>query len=154
MIEITGPRAEPDECAWLTERLTRALALVAKPIGAVSIRIVDDEEMTRLHQRFMNDATTTDVLSWSETNDRGALEVELALCADEAERQARAHGHARRDELLLYAVHGVLHAAGFDDGTSDECERMRAEEARIIEGLGDSGRPGRSSHARDPEGSP
>ena len=39
-------------------------------------------------------------------------------------------------ELLLYALHGVLHCAGFDDRTNDDFEAMHVEEDRILTAIG------------------
>lgn len=136
VVEITGAGIDAAERLWLIERTERALALIAAPIHRVSIRIVGDAEMIELHRRSMGDATTTDVLSWVEQGAAGALEADLAICSDEAARQAAERGHGRRDELLLYAVHGVLHAAGRDDRTPDDYASMHAEEARILEAIG------------------
>jgi ssRNA-specific RNase YbeY (16S rRNA maturation enzyme) len=35
-------------------------------------------------------------------------------------------------EVLLYALHGILHCAGFDDRTPQDFEAMHAEEDRIL----------------------
>jgi len=143
VIEIGGASIEADERAWLAERLARAVEFITSaPAGGplvfarVDVRIVDDAEMSRLHDRAMGDPSTTDVLTWVERRADAALEVDLALCADEAARQAREHGHDRREELLLYGVHGLLHAAGFDDRDPTAFARLHAEEARIVAALG------------------
>jgi len=102
----------------------------------ISIRLAHDDEMARLHDRCLGDPTTTDVLTWVERGADGAIEVDLAIGLDEADRHARAHGYERREELLLYAVHGLLHAVGFDDRTPEAFERMHAIEARVVSEIG------------------
>ncbi len=51
-------------------------------------------------------------------------------------RQARQRGHSVERELLLYAVHGLLHCAGFDDHGTAAFDRMHAEEDRILRAIG------------------
>ncbi len=139
MIDVTGAAASAPDRAWLAERLAAALALVAAPVAEVRVRVVDDPEMIRLHERSTGDRSTTDVLTWT-TPGGGGLEIDIAVCADEARRRAGELGHSLRDELLLYAVHGLLHGAGHDDTTPDAFRRMHAEESRIMEALGAAAR--------------
>ena len=56
----------------------------------------------------------------------------MAVCVDEARRRAADLGHEFRRELLLYSLHGMLHAAGFDDRTPEDHARMHAEEDRLL----------------------
>ncbi|MEM7755867.1 MAG: rRNA maturation RNase YbeY [Planctomycetota bacterium] len=112
--------------------------------GEVRVKIVGDAEMARLHAEHKGDATTTDVLTFDLSGDRGerdgdpvvVLDVDLVLCLDEAERQASARGHEAGLELLLYAVHGVLHCVGFDDLDDASATAMHAEEDRVLEAIG------------------
>jgi len=41
-----------------------------------------------------------------------------------------------RHELLLYALHGLLHCCGYDDSTDADREVMHTEEDRILEAIG------------------
>ena len=58
------------------------------------------------------------------------------LCLDEAARRSRDLEHPVEHELLLYAIHGVLHVLGHDDHDPAAFERMHAEEDRILEAIG------------------
>lgn len=140
MIEVFGASIGTEERAWLVERLERASRLIDWGDGGaparVSVRVVDDAEMIELHARASGVASPTDVLTWADRDPNGPLVVDLALGAGEAERHAVLHGHRRREELLLYGVHGLLHAAGFDDRTPGDFERMHAMESRILEAIG------------------
>jgi probable rRNA maturation factor len=87
--------------------------------------------MSQLHARHMNDPTTTDVLTFADGN-----EVDVAVCVDEARRRAAELGHDLSRELLLYSLHGLLHAVGFDDREPADFERMHAEEDRLLAAIG------------------
>lgn len=172
-IEVGGPSVADEDRAWLMERLERAVELfalrepAAPTFARIALRLVGDVEMGRLHAQAVGDASTTDVLTWAERNGSGAIEVDLAICTDEAARRALEHGHADRDEVLLYTIHGLLHAIGFDDRTREQFEAMHAEETRMMAALGGrarvdpgewaesitrtpgTGQPPRPSHAGD-----
>ena len=124
------------ERAWVLERLAECLAHVAGPVARVTVEIVDDHRMAALHERFSNVPGTTDVLTFPSSGPDEPVAVDIAICIDEAARQSRARGHELRRELLLYALHGVLHCTGFDDRTPDDHARMHAEEDRILQAIG------------------
>ncbi len=102
----------------------------------VSIRIVGDCEMSDLHQRYSNVEGTTDVLTFVQTDSHGGLEVDLALCCDEAQRRSQEFGHSVENELALYAIHGLLHSIGFDDRDPTQATHMHREEDRILTSIG------------------
>ncbi len=135
MVDATGRLS----CAQPRD-LRAQLATAVRTLGAfgeVRARIVGDAEMASLHGRHLGDATTTDVLTFDLRDGAGgALDVDLVLCLDEAERQAAARGHGVGEELLLYAVHGVLHCLGHDDHDEADAARMHAEEDRVLRAIG------------------
>lgn len=95
--------------------------------------------MAAAHVRHSGVEGTTDVLTFDLREDPaagGALETELLLCVDEARRQAAALGHLAERELLLYALHGVLHCMGEDDHDEAAAARMHAREDRVLTAIG------------------
>lgn len=119
------------DAAWIRTNLDRLLPLCAPKLQRFTVKFVDDAEMTRLHGQFLGDPTTTDVMTFVD-----GLEVDLAVCVPEARRRAGELGHSVREELLLYGLHGLLHAAGFDDRTPEEFTRIHAEEDRLLAAIG------------------
>src|SRR5688572_12184420 len=101
----------------LRKCLKRALPLVPNGPADVSIAIVNDKTMSALHLRDLKIAGPTDVLTYElDHDDKGrCIAGEVIVCLPEARRQARERGTTVDNELLLYALHGVLHLAGFDD---------------------------------------
>jgi probable rRNA maturation factor len=121
---------------WLHEHLSAALARVRRPVQRVSVLMVDDERMTALHRRHLGAARTTDVLTFLSSEAGEKIDVDIAICADVARRQAAKRGHPPDRELLLYAIHGVLHCAGFDDREESGARAMHEEEDRILRSIG------------------
>lgn len=144
---------DPIDEAWLAEAVERGARRVAHSnavsFGTIAVRVVSDQVMTELHERFCGDRSTTDVLTFerpgsSEGQENAedlasrehSTDVDLVLCRDEAARQAAARGLPLERELLLYAIHGLLHCAGHDDHDPEAFARMHAEEDRILEAIG------------------
>ena len=123
---------------FLRAHVLAAAKLMQTPLREFSLAMVDDREMQRVHGEFLDDPTTTDVVTFPlETNDRGEVtEGEVVICVSEAIRCAKQRGHRTRSELLLYAIHGMLHLSGYDDTTKREFKRMHAREDEILSELG------------------
>jgi len=110
------------------------LALISAS-GEVRARVVDDAAMSAAHLEHMDDAGTTDVLTFDMSDEEG-VDADLLICRDEARRHAERLGHPLEHELALYIVHGVLHCVGHDDATEEGAERMHAEEDRLLAAAG------------------
>lgn len=119
-----------------------------KRVARVDVLLVGDAAMDAAHQRFMNISGTTDVMSFpahDEADPHAGVEADLYISTDVARREALARGHSIEREVLLYAVHGTLHACGFRDDTEASAACIHAEEDRILSAGGYG-----SVYARDP----
>ncbi len=124
---------KPSLTPWLADQLQRLTTLAGVTEGAVTVVVVDDVRMSELHSQYHDDPSTTDVLTFDLRDDADApLEGDLVLCLDEAQRQAAQRGHAVRMELLLYALHGLLHLLGYDDHDPADSERMHRREDELL----------------------
>jgi probable rRNA maturation factor len=103
----------------------------------ISIAVLDDEKIAKLHGQFMEKESTTDVMSFdlSETDDE-AKTFEIAVNAEMARRVAAKNNNPAQSELLLYILHGLLHNIGFDDLNEEDYNEMHAQENEILEKLG------------------
>ena len=124
--------------AYVRRNLRRAHAILNPPLRELSLAFVGDAHMSRLHEQFMNIAGPTDVLTFPLDEDaRGRVTAgEVVVCVPEARRRAKAHGVAVERELLLYALHGLLHLSGYDDRTAPDFRRMHRTEDMILTQLG------------------
>lgn len=122
------------DATWIRSNLDRLVPMAAPGLTRFTVKLVDDAEMVRLHGRFLGIPSTTDVMTFADGS-----EVDLAVCVPEARRRSAELGHSVREELLLYALHGLLHAAGMKDGTPEEFEAMHAAEDRLLGAIGLSG---------------
>ena len=118
----------------LARDLRRLTAYAAKLSGlgvAISFAVIDDAQMQEINQRSLGHDYPTDVLSFPMAGEPG-VRGEVLISADTARREAAERGHPAYHELLLYAVHGVLHLIGYDDhGTAARRRMRRAERAAL-----------------------
>jgi probable rRNA maturation factor len=129
------------------ERLARHVLdrMGVHPLVELSIRLVDVEAMSALHQHFMNEPGPTDVLAFpmDELHDQRedgddadappTLLGDVVLCPAVAEAQARQAGHATEDELHLLCTHGVLHLLGYDHGEPQEEREMFGLQSELLQ---------------------
>lgn len=98
----------------------------------VQMVLTNDSELRRLNREFRDLDRATDVLAflYDTIPDSGADDphAEIYISVPRARLQARRQGHALRNELLLLALHGMLHLQGHDHQRPTEARRMRAAE--------------------------
>ena len=116
--------------------------------GVVSFVLVTPASMARLNALHLHHQGTTDVITYdlrgdlfgtqAVPDDEPATLAEIYICPQVAREYAARFGNSPSRELLLYAIHGLLHLAGEDDLTDDARLSMRAAEARVMAALQDA----------------
>jgi probable rRNA maturation factor len=101
------------------------------PAGELSLAFLTDAKLAKLHADFLDDPTTTDVITFDGQPEFGVA-GEICVSADTASAYANEHGREFSEELTLYVVHGWLHLAGYDDLQPAKKRLMRAAEARAM----------------------
>lgn len=108
-----------------------SLRSTAIPTGELSLVFLTDPALAQLHADFLDDPTTTDVITF-EGDPSLATAGEICVSADTAATYARKHGWDFSTELTLYVVHGWLHLAGHDDLVPAKKRAMRRAEIRAM----------------------
>lgn len=104
------------------------VAELAPSPAALTLRLVDDDEIRELNRRYRDLDEPTDVLSFpGETTPEGRHLGDVAISVETALARAGAAGLGR--ELQVLALHGVLHCLGHDHETDDG--EMEALETRL-----------------------
>lgn len=107
----------------------------------ISISVVDEPEMERIHLEWMDLAGPTDVMSFpmdemtpgtADQLSSGTL-GDIVLCPSVAALQAGQAGHSVLDEFCLLTTHGILHCLGYDHGTPEEEAEMFGIQRSILE---------------------
>jgi probable rRNA maturation factor len=112
----------------LQSQLERALKLLPRPlpadIEAVEVVLLDRAAMTQVHGDFLADATVTDVITFPYG--------EILVCPSVAQDAALVNGLSVHDEILLYALHGVLHLTGYDDKEPSAAQEMAQAQDELL----------------------
>jgi probable rRNA maturation factor len=115
----------------LQRLLESALPLLPRPLpedlAKIEVVLVDRATMTRVHADFLGDSTETDVITFPYG--------EIVVCPAVAREQAPRFGLEVGQEVLLYAVHGLLHLTGYDDQTEKKAREMARIQRRILNDL-------------------
>jgi len=101
------------------------------PPGELSLVFLDDAALAQLHGDFLDDPSSTDVITFEGDAAFGNA-GEICVSADTAAAYAKKHGRSFSTELTLYVVHGWLHLAGYDDLQPAKKRVMRRAEARAM----------------------
>jgi probable rRNA maturation factor len=132
---------------WLC-RLARSVLQGENVVcGEISLAIVDDEAIRRVHREFLGLDQPTDVISFSlisEAPEAGSpaavalrhVEGEVVASAQTACRCAAEFEIPPGHELALYVVHGLLHLCGYDDRTPQQQRRMQEREKSHLQKFG------------------
>jgi len=110
------------------------------PEAELSLMLVDEPTMSRLHEQYMGEPGPTDVLAFPMDDLEGELAEgvgselvgDVVLCPVVAEAQARDAGHGTASELRLLCVHGVLHLLGYDHHEPEEEREMFGVQSRLL----------------------
>ena len=115
------------------------LAQGVHPDSELNISLLDEEEMSALHLRWMQEDGPTDVLAFpmDEVKPNSAtlgpaMLGDIALCPIYANQNALKVNSSLQNELELLTVHGVLHLLGYDHMKADEKEVMFALQDKYL----------------------
>ncbi|MFP6879769.1 MAG: rRNA maturation RNase YbeY [Roseibacillus sp.] len=123
--EFTARMAASGEEA-LRLLVARYLDRVKSP-GLVSVTLIDDAEIGRVHGEFMGDPNPTDVITFAYGE-----EGEILISVETAERHALEYGASVELELVLYLIHGLLHLCGYEDTTDSGREEMAELQEALV----------------------
>jgi probable rRNA maturation factor len=116
------------KAASLCLRIPQRRETELEQLPAISVLIVSDAKIAKLHRRFMNERGPTDVITFQHG--------EIFVSAEMAKRNGRRFGNSLERELRLYIVHGLLHLHGFDDHTPAGAKKMEMVQQKILKQAG------------------
>lgn len=122
------------------DRIETALVQIASDHGfddgEVSVAILDDATIQAYNRKYLQHDYPTDVISFLLSEDDAMLDGQLLISRETADLVANELPWNGDVELLLYAIHGMLHLVGYDDADPTDLEFMRAQERRYLLALG------------------
>jgi probable rRNA maturation factor len=136
-IEVINTSGQLVPATEINSLLTFALLeLELNPECEINVSFVDDEYMTELHVKWMDEPGTTDVLSFpmdmpeiaGEAVTLGDIVISPVVAADQALQQ----GHSIEHEIFILATHGLLHIIGYDHADQVEEKIMFDLQEKIV----------------------
>lgn len=147
IVTATGDAEKETLSPVLDEQLTAAarvlLAQYGPENGEVAIILAEDSYLQELNRRFRGLDAPTDVLAFNMLEPAGSKEAEAAgestaavgdiyISLDRARDQAAQAGRPFEREVLILAIHGLLHLFGYDHDSAAAAETMEQKEADIL----------------------
>jgi len=96
------------------------------------VHLVEAGEMARINEKFLQHIGPTDVITFTDIEGRVGLHGEIFICPEVAVSQANEFRTSWQEELIRYAIHGLLHLMGHDDRSAAARKAMKREEDRIV----------------------
>ena len=136
-IEVTNTSGQLVPTAEMTSLMTHAMkALDLNPECDLNIAFVEDDYMTELHIKWMDEPGTTDVLSFPmdmpEEPGEGVTLGDIVISPVVAAAQALTQGHSTEHEIYILATHGLLHIIGYDHADKNEEKVMFDLQEKIV----------------------
>ncbi|MCI1635821.1 rRNA maturation RNase YbeY [Bifidobacterium sp.] len=106
----------------------------------LTVLFYEADAIAELHERWMNLSGPTDVMSFPMDELRpgdGKTVVEgilgdIVICPQVASQQAVSAGHSTMEEMLLLAIHGMLHLLGYDHTTAEQERQMFGLQRQLL----------------------
>jgi probable rRNA maturation factor len=136
-IEVINTSGQLVPAAEINSLLTFALLeLQLNPECEINVSFVDDDYMTELHIKWMDEPGSTDVLSFPmdmpETPGEAVTLGDIVISPVVAAEQAKAQGHSIEHEIYILATHGLLHILGYDHADKAEEKVMFDLQEKIV----------------------
>jgi probable rRNA maturation factor len=136
-IEVTNTSGQLVPTTEMVSLMTHAMnALELNPECDLNISFVEDEYMTELHIKWMDEPGTTDVLSFPMDMPEQPGEVvtlgDIVISPVVAAAQALNQGHSTEHEIYILATHGLLHIIGYDHADKADEKVMFELQEKIV----------------------
>ena len=136
-IEVTNTSGQLFPTAEMTSLMTHAMkALDLNPECDLNIAFVEDDYMTELHLKWMDEPGTTDVLSFPmdmpEEPGESVTLGDIVISPVVAAAQALNQGHSTEHEIYILATHGLLHIIGYDHADKADEKVMFDLQEKIV----------------------
>ncbi|QFU77033.1 rRNA maturation RNase YbeY [Halioglobus maricola] len=133
--ESADPAPDEDD---IRRWITAALAEQRQADSEISVRLVEEAEMTALNQAWRGKTGSTNVLSFpSDLPPELELPLlgDIVVCVQVVAREAREQNKPLDAHWAHMFIHGTLHLLGYDHIDDEEAEVMEALETEILSTL-------------------
>lgn len=96
-----------------------------------AIIFVDMLTLVAMHEKYMNDPSPTDVITFDMGNE--AVQGEIYICSQQAKIQADEYDVSFKEEVVRLIIHGLLHLKGYNDIEAEERRKMKNLENKLVD---------------------
>ena len=107
----------------------------------IDFHFLAPREMEEMNMQYVGHEGITDVICFNYPEamavpgEEETSHIEIFICPEAARKAAVRPGRTYESEIILYAVHGLLHAAGENDLSVEEKKEMRKKEKSVTRKL-------------------
>ena len=123
--------------AQFQSQISQILEKLEETDCELSLLLTDDEEIQTLNKTYRDLDKATDVLSFPQDEDAvnetgDTLLGDVVISVETAARQAEEHHLSFNEELILLAIHGILHLLGYDHERSPQDARIMQDQTQAV----------------------
>lgn len=127
----------PVDTSLFQSQLRQVLEKLEETGCELSLLLTDDTEIQELNKTYRQLDKATDVLSFPQDEDAvnesgDTLLGDVVISVETAARQAKEHHLSFNEELILLAIHGILHLLGYDHERSPQDARIMQEKTQAV----------------------
>jgi rRNA maturation RNase YbeY len=101
-------------------------------IGEISVVFCTDKYILEVNNQYLKHNYYTDIITFDNC-DGNTLSGDLLISIDTVKQNSQDYSTFFEDELNRVIIHGILHLAGFKDGTDTQKMEMRIQEEKALQ---------------------
>lgn len=105
----------------------------ARLSGTVTLIFSDHDRVTHLNRLFLNHDFDTDVLAFELADHKSSMDAEVYVDVETAIERCEEFKTSVQDEVIRYAIHGLLHLVGYEDKSEGGRDEMKAREQLFLD---------------------
>ena len=133
-VTVDGMPEESEIRQWVLQTLPEQ-----NKASELTIRVVDEAEITALNRQYRGKEGATNVLSFPYEAIPGVasdLLGDVVICAPVVASESVVQNKPLDAHWAHMVIHGVLHLLGYDHHQDDEAQRMEVRETELLDSLG------------------
>ena len=138
-IQLADDSATTPDVQQIRSWVAAVFTILERSPLALTVRVVGEEEMTKLNQRHRGRNQPTNVLSFPIEPLPGMstdLLGDVVICGPVVDREAAIQHKLPMSHWAHMVVHGMLHLFGYDHESDQEATAMETLEKSVLKGLG------------------
>ncbi len=115
----------------LTTWIESCVGIYGYRLDELSYTFCEDNEIRELNQQHLQHDYPTDIITFDYSSP-GVLKAEIYIGIEVVEQNANRFEVSLQEEVCRVIIHGVLHAMGYNDQTTEESQEMRQNEDKCL----------------------